>query len=100
MIHDLVITRLLHPIVSTAGYIHHLNKVHSICVCVWVGVEEGQTGSLFRAELAQRVEAGQHVSPQLHVLALEEVKRTCAADHPTRACHIMTSTLGEATNAP
>mmetsp|Transcript_25215 Transcript_25215/g.59993 ORF Transcript_25215/g.59993 Transcript_25215/m.59993 type:complete len:269 (+) Transcript_25215:2455-3261(+) len=38
------------------------------------------------SRVTQRVEAGQHVSPQLHVLALEEVKRTCAADHPTRAC--------------
>ena len=67
-------------------------------VCVWV--EGGQTGVPIPAELAHGVEAGQHVAPQLHVLALEEVKRTCAADHPTRACHITTSTLGEASMSP
>ena len=52
MIHDLVITRLLHPIVSTAGYIHHLNKVHSICVCVCVG---GGGGGTDRQSISSRV---------------------------------------------
>ena len=33
-------------------------------------------------QLAQGVEAGQHVSTQLHVLALKEVKGTCAPGSP------------------
>ena len=50
-------------------------------------------------QLAQGVEAGQHVSTQLHVLALKEVKGTCAPDHPTRTCHITTSTSGVASTS-
>ena len=45
------------------------------------------------AQAAQRMEAGQHISAQLHVLALEEIQRTGSADHPPRACHILRGTL-------